>query len=107
MMRQSENHVWRKLTQLAQPQEALGAACANAPVRQSPLGDGAKLAQREPLRRAPGGAEVASVLLYWRATGATEQAIARCFQPPNVIHQGAVLPHLRLRERQRANAISR
>ena len=32
MMRQSENHHWRRLAQLAQDPEALCGACASAPV---------------------------------------------------------------------------
>jgi len=70
MMRQSENHHWRRLAQLAQDPEALCGACASAPVRQSPLGDGARLAQQKPLRRgrlAPRKARASN----WRATGAT------------------------------------
>src|SRR5436190_13291616 len=52
-MRQSGNHDWRRLAQLAQSREALCGACASAPVRQSPLGDGVQLAQQRPLRQQP------------------------------------------------------
>ena len=61
MMRQFENHNWRRPAQQAQVRECLFGACASAPVRQSPLGDGAQLAQQLAL----------SEDNYWRAKAAT------------------------------------
>jgi hypothetical protein len=53
-MRQSKSHYWRKLAQPAQSPQAVCGACASAPVRQSPLGDGAQLAQQKPSPPRPG-----------------------------------------------------
>jgi hypothetical protein len=55
-MRQSKNYNWRRL---AQPPQTQGLFVARAPVRQCaspPLGDGAQLAQQEPLPRRVGNA---------------------------------------------------
>jgi hypothetical protein len=70
MMRQPENHDWRKLAQPAHAQEGLCGACASAPVRQSPLGDGGTLAQQSALF-ADDGRRTKSRTLNWRTTGAT------------------------------------
>jgi hypothetical protein len=74
MMRQFESHDWRRLAQPAHAQEALCGACASAPVRQSPLGDGATLAQQRAFF-AGGGWRAKSRTLDWRTTGATDSPL--------------------------------
>jgi hypothetical protein len=74
MMRQSENHDWRRLAQRAQAQEGFRGACASAPVRQSPLGDGATLARQRAFF-ADDGWRAQSRTLNWRTTGATSRPV--------------------------------
>jgi hypothetical protein len=74
MMRQPENHDWRKLAQPAHAQEGLCGACASAPVCQSPLGDGATLARQRALF-ADDGWRAQSRTLNWRTTGATGRPV--------------------------------
>lgn len=81
-MRQSENHNWRRLAQRAQAQEGFPGACASAPVRQSPLGDGDTLAQQRALF-ADDGWRAKSRTLNWRTTGATGRPTLRYAVAPD------------------------